>query len=251
MPCKICGDPATIEAHIVPRALTRSVAADDQHALVGYTNQVGITFDGKGTFDRNLLCLTHERMLGSADDYGVNFLRNFESAGNFSLNDERIWLTPNPTPSLLTRFVAACVWRRAISPVRANGADLHLGVRAQRLTQFLFERTSFDPQLILCRRVLLCEGMPLPRQIMTEPHRCRQWSPGSWIFSFGTCMMILNLDYTRNRAKFDSLAANARNPAPAVNLAPAEAIDVGWADIILNMERGMQFPRDAPHSSLL
>ena len=238
MPCRVCGEPNTVESHLVPRALTRMVADKEQHTFLGSANRRGKIFDGKGTFDRNLLCATHESQLHTADTYGVEFLRNFHDKSSQCNSDDRIWLTPNPDPQLLVRFVAACVWRRSMSPVRADNADLYLGVREHRLTQFLFGTTVFEPQLILTRQELLNLGIPLAGYVLLEPCRYRAWSVGSWSFTFGSCTMLLNLDYTRNRERFEGLAANRSNPARTVIREQAEAVDIeGWADIIVAMTK--------------
>ena len=68
MACRICGDAATIEAHIVPRALYRVLAGSQQHAYQGSLFSEGVRYQAKGVFDPDLLCATHEAMLGSADD---------------------------------------------------------------------------------------------------------------------------------------------------------------------------------------
>lgn len=238
MPCLVCGNHNTVESHVVPRALVRWIAADDQHALVGSADRTGTKFDGKGSFDKNILCQAHENSLGLADDYGVKFLRRFETKGYASPYDDRLWLVSNPKPRLLLKFVAACFWRRAMSPIGVENFDLHLGVRRDRLTNFLFGSTSFEPQLLLSRRVLLSEGKPLQKPVMLEPCRYRNWSVGSWGFTFGTCTMILNLDYTRRREFAEKTQANGANPAIALNLNPAEAVDLpGWAEIIINMAK--------------
>ena len=214
------------------------VADKEQHTFLGSANRRGKIFDGKGTFDRNLLCATHESQLHTADTYGVEFLRNFHDKSSQCNSDDRIWLTPNPDPQLLVRFVAACVWRRSMSPVRADNADLYLGVREHRLTQFLFGTTVFEPQLILTRQELLNLGIPLAGYVLLEPCRYRAWSVGSWSFTFGSCTMLLNLDYTRNRERFEGLAANRSNPARTVIREQAEAVDIeGWADIIVAMTK--------------
>lgn len=62
MPCIICGSPDTVEAHLLPRGLVRRVAGDEQHALAGDTTKTGYRRDGKGVFDRHLLCRSHEEI---------------------------------------------------------------------------------------------------------------------------------------------------------------------------------------------
>jgi hypothetical protein len=60
MACLVCGDPATIEAHIVPRALYRMLAGDERHAFEGSVFKEGVNYQAKGQFDRSILCWAHE-----------------------------------------------------------------------------------------------------------------------------------------------------------------------------------------------
>lgn len=95
MPCRICGDPATIEAHVIPRALYRRLAGNKQHAMEGSLFRTGTRYQAKGVFDADLLCALHERMLATADDYGMRFLHHFETAGRVGIRGN-VWLVPNP-----------------------------------------------------------------------------------------------------------------------------------------------------------
>ena len=173
MPCVVCGDQATIQAHIIPRALYRRLAGSDQHAMEGSLFRQGTRYQAKGLFDPDLLCATHEKMLAGADDYGLRFMDHFEKKGRPGF-DGSVWFVPNPKPNLLIRFVAACIWRRGVSNVRREQADLDLGPAESRLRAMLFEdETRYQPPLMVIRRTYTSQGQHL-REIMLEPWQ-RLW----------------------------------------------------------------------------
>lgn len=234
VPCLVCGNPVTVESHLVPRALYRDVAGDQQHAFAGSTRRLGTKFEAKGTFDRNLLCSDHEAMLGAADQYGIRFLRQFE-VGKFT--EDGLWAVPNISPDLLVRFVSACVWRRSVSPVGVDGTNLALGPWEFRLRAYLFGETSgYEPMLVLRRQELLLDGQPLGGLVLMEPHRERKWGRRSWLMIYGTCSLILILDERSERRTLARLAANNSDPALAFAPEPTDWVnEPGLVDIIRNM----------------
>jgi len=123
--CVICGSEATVEAHLVPRALYRMLAGTEQHGFEGSRFNAGVRFQAKGVFDKDLLCRAHEDGFGEADDYGVRFIRTFHDAGRETMHG-RVWLAPNPRPELLVRFMAGLVWRRGMSVVVSVMTSLKL-----------------------------------------------------------------------------------------------------------------------------
>lgn len=237
MTCVICGSEATVEAHLVPRALYRMLAGAEQHGFEGSRFSAGVRFQAKGLFDRDLLCRLHENAFGEADDYGVRFIRTFHEAGRETMRG-RVWLAPNPRPDLLVRFMAGLVWRRGMSAVRREGADLDLSHAEARLRRLLFEGdASYDPPLMVRRRTILSQGEPI-RELMYEPCKMWGWGDNSWAFLAFGCEMTIKLNPYSSPPVHPAFRANGRDPAWCLNVEPEDAADVeGLVEIGANMLR--------------
>lgn len=237
MPCVICGSVHTVEAHLVPRALYRMLAGPDQHGYEGSLFRPGVRFQAKGVFDPDLLCRAHEGAFREADDYGVRFIRRFHDRGRETARGHA-WLVPNPKPHLLVRFVAGCIWRRGMSPVRREGADVALGVAEPKLRRMLFEGDdAYRPPLMISRRTLVSQGEEV-REVMFEP--CKMWGfgDGSWAFLALGCDFKMKLNPFSSPAIPPMFLANGKDPVWCMNMPPEEAVDVeGFLDIAVNMLR--------------
>src|SRR3569623_1337774 len=242
MACIVCGDPATIEAHIVPRALYRRVAGDEQHAVQGSIFREGTRNQAKGLSDRDLLCARHEKMLASADDYGLRFMHRFETRGRLGLGDNA-WLVPNPKPDLLVRFVAACIWRRGVSTIGREQADLDLGPAEPKLRAMLFDdETRYQPPLMVIRRTYTSQGEHL-REIMWEPCKGYGFGDNTWFFFALGCEFVMKLNHYSHQPFPAYFVANGMTEVLAMNADPEEFTGVeGAIDIAVNMLRGR--PRD-------
>lgn len=242
MPCRICGDPATIEAHVIPRALYRRLAGNKQHAMEGSLFRTGTRYQAKGVFDADLLCALHERMLATADDYGMRFLHHFETAGRVGIRGN-VWLVPNPKPDLLVRFVAACIWRRGVSAIGRETAELDLGPAEPKLRAMLFEGgTRFQPPLMVIRRTYTSQGQWL-REIMWEPCKSFGFGDNTWSFFALGCEFMMKLNPYSHPAFPGYFIANGKSEVWALNMDPEEVTGVpGAIDIAVNMLSGA--PRD-------
>jgi hypothetical protein len=237
MTCIICGSPDTVEAHIFPRALYRMAAGTQQHAYQGSRFKEGVKYQAKGAFDPDLLCRRHEDAFRDADDYGIRFIRNFDKRAT-PVYDGHALSVQNPKPQLLERFVAGCIWRRGISPVEAEAADLDLGDAEPLLRDLLFNPASIVTlPFTVGRRTFTSEGTPL-REILLEPSKGVEDMDGWWsFFAFG----IEFLMRTRSTAQFQIpplIVANGKNPIVCLHHEPEELTDVpGLLDIAVNMYR--------------
>lgn len=240
MPCVVCGDQATIQAHIIPRALYRRLAGSDQHAMEGSLFRQGTRYQAKGLFDPDLLCATHEKMLASADDYGLRFMDHFEKKGRPGFGGS-VWFVPNPKPDLLVRFVAACIWRRGVSNVRREQADLDLGPAESRLRAMLFEdETRYQPPLMVIRRTYTSQGQHL-REIMLEPCKGYGFGDNTWFFFALGCEFVMKLNPYSHPPFPTYFVANRKAEVWAANMEPEEFTKVdGAIDIAVNMLRGRQ-----------
>lgn len=237
MPCIVCGDPKTIEAHIFPRALYRMAAGKQQHAYEGSAHREGTKFQAKGLFDPNLLCRLHEDAFRQADDYGVRFIRTFQRKGKVAL-DGRAWMMPNPNPKLLVRFVAGCIWRRSVSPIQRDAADLDLGTAEPRFRDFLFNPAStFNPPMFVKRRTLMSQEHHL-HEVMWLPTKGFGGSKGAWsFFAFG-CEFVMNVSPYGGLPIHALFRANDKKDLWCVNSPPEQFTGVaGVLDIAVNMYR--------------
>lgn len=237
MPCRICGNPETIQAHVVPRAIYRRLAGREQHAVQGSLFRTGMRYQAKGLFDPDLLCAAHEQMLGAADDYGLRFLHRFETAGQVSMR-ENVWLVDNPKPDLLVRFVAACIWRRGASAVDREPADLNLGNAEPKLRAMLFEGDlRYQPPLMVIRRTYTSQGQHL-REIMWEPCKGFGFGDNTWSFFALGCEFMMKLNPYSHPAFPPYFVANGKKEVWALNMNPEEFSGVpGAVDIAVNMLR--------------
>ena len=217
MPCVICGSHETVEAHLVPRGLVRRVAGKNQHALRGQMDKVGYRLDGKGIFDRDLLCGVHEDRFRRSDDYGQRFLDSFERRGK-PADGGRLWSVPNRKPMLLGCFVASCIWRCAASS-QSCSASLDLGPWQEKLRSYLFdENSSWVPLLLLSRQKMRIDGKPMAGNLLTMPFKAPGLGRRTYGLQFGSCIMMLVLDDRRERRRLERYGAERSDPALAFQL---------------------------------
>ena len=237
MGCLICGDPATIESHIVPRAIYRTLAGDQQHAYEGSRFAEGVKYQAKGLFDRSILCQVHEARLGPADAYGVQFLRRFEKDGSSDL-DGRVWIVSNPRPDLLVRFVASCIWRRGVSMVQRDGTDLDLGLAEPKLRNLLFGNPgNYDPPLMVKRRPIVSQGQTLS-EMMWLPGKGWGFGDNTWSFYALGCEFVMKLNPYSSPPFRPLFTVNRRDPAWCLDMPPQEISEVeGMVEIGANMLR--------------
>lgn len=177
-------------------------------------------------------------MLAAADDYGLRFIDAFESRGRLAMRD-KVWIVPNPKPDLLVRFVAACVWRRGVSQVQRERADLSLGAADPRLRAMLFEGgVGYDPPLMVVRRTYTSPGRPL-REMMWEPGKGFGFGDGTWCFLAFGCEFMMKLN-PHSHPPFPAFAVANRKPEVwALNVEPHESTDVpGAIDTAVDMWGG-------------
>jgi len=237
MPCLICGNAKTVEAHIIPRALYRIIAGEHQHGYESSRFKAGVKYQAKGLFDSNILCSSHEAMLGEADSYGIEFIKSFNTAGSVALNG-RALLLPNPKPALLVKFVASLIWRRGVSQVQREYADLDLGPAEPKLRALLFSgETRYNPPIIVSKRPLMSQG-ELLRELMFEPAKHGEWGHNSWYFYALGIEFIIKLNPYSSQPFPYAYLANDKTGVLAHIHQPLEADKMdGFMDLTMNMFR--------------
>ena len=209
MPCVICGSADTVRSHIIPRSLFRMSLRPGRPVVGSRRSGSGYQYLQSGFWDNDILCATHESQLGLQDDYAARFCRKFLAAsadGSFSAT------IPNPQPSMLVSFAAACVWRMAVSRSRGR-PEVMLGPYAKRLSAMLFENQFYDPMLLVSRSAFVRAKEELRMGVL--PHR--YFESGIRFWRFVTCGLIFDLKLD-NRTTPPAMATLAVNDAAEVLL---------------------------------
>ncbi|WP_287188302.1 hypothetical protein [Mesorhizobium sp.] len=169
----------------------------------------------------------------------MRFLHHFETAGQVGIRGNA-WLVPNPRPDLLVRFVAACFWRRGVSAVDREAADLALGFAEPKLRAMLFEGdTRYQPPLMVVGRTYTSQGQWL-REIMWEPCKGFGFGDNTWSFFALGCELMMKLTPYSHPAFPADFVANGKKEVWALNMDPQEFTGVpGAIDIAVNMLCGV------------
>ena len=72
-----------------------AVRGEEKHVFEGSLAFEGPRFSQAGTFDRTILCETHERMLGDCDAYAVDWVRHIPSRAK-ATHEGMLLHMPNP-----------------------------------------------------------------------------------------------------------------------------------------------------------
>jgi len=236
LPCLVCGEPDTIKAHVLPRALIHEIRGGAKHALGGWRDRNGADYMQSGLWDRDILCITHEGLLQEVDTYAVEFCRAFDEkaepvvgAPGFTVN--------NPRPDLLTRFAMSVVWRFAVSR-RGRALGARLGPYEGRLRALVFDRHSSDaePDIVVMRREHQLDGRTIPFAL--QPHWAKVNGVTYWQFHIATLDFRLKLDARLDGVPAALLAKDA-DPLIVTDLGPVDVQnDPTYAKIFARMSAG-------------
>lgn len=131
----------------MPRALVADIRGSETKVVEGSRHKDGVKFRQNGEWDDGILCDLHERLIGSGDDYGIDFVRRV--AGTPLHKEKRLHLS-NPKPDALIQFAYATVWRFCV----ARGYS-HL-------------KQALGPYEDCLRRMLLAETAPSLQVLITQ-----------------------------------------------------------------------------------
>jgi hypothetical protein len=144
------GDPATVEAHLFPRALSHDIRGAHKHLFVGAAATPGRRIVQAGLFDREIWCSTHEAAFGLFDDYGIDFSRNFVRHCRHPAPN--IWQITPVDSDKLVRFWLAILWRFSVSDL-PEAALVDLGPYESLLRDILFSNApcNVEPAIFMLR----------------------------------------------------------------------------------------------------
>ena len=175
MPCVICGAERTVRSHIIPKAITKDLRRGGPHAIQGSLKHDGIRKTQGGAFSDNLLCALHEARTSDPDTYGVSFLRRAKSAYE-EFGPEAFWVE-NHKPLLLSRFVAATIWREVHS-----FSSQTLGPYEERVAKHVFDGKPLNWPILVVRDYFTL-GDDRAIEFNTHPYRVKFTDRGGWMFT--------------------------------------------------------------------
>jgi hypothetical protein len=148
--CQVCGLGPPIDAHLFPRALGHDLKGKEKHLYVGGVETPGRRIVQAGLFDRNILCATHDGVLGAYDNYGIEFCRTFKSQCKHPAPN--IWQISNVDPEKLVRFWLSILWRFSISNL-PEAALVQLGPYENKIQEILFSQSfcAIEPAITMLR----------------------------------------------------------------------------------------------------
>jgi hypothetical protein len=233
MPCKICGNEATIRCHLMPRALMHDIRGGSPHLVQGDLYKRGEQKSQSGAWDDDLLCDKHEKALQESDRYAVQWIRRFEMERAVAADGDFFFMI-NKRPDLLQKFVCSVVWRHALSSQSSN-FDMDIGPWEVRLRELIFGQSAYDPVFAICTRRWLNQSEHM-KDVAFPPHKNPEYGRRGWEFEIGGLVWILILDNRRESKSLRALAANDKNPVMILNLSDEELVDrPGVIDIAVNM----------------
>lgn len=231
MPCLVCGEPRTIKAHIMPRALLHEIRADQPFALHGVRDRDGATFLQSGLWDGGILCEFHERHLAESDDYAVEFCRTFANTAK-PVEGAPGYIVPNPRPEFLTRFVMSVFWRFTVSR-HGKAVGAHLGPYEARLRTLVFEPSAghSEPEIVVVRHDYQIDGRTIKFAI--NPHSARINGIMRWQFHIASLDFQMKLG-DRPDGLPQMLYAQGSDPLIVVDNGPEDVRDTKAIRTILD-----------------
>lgn len=216
--CAVCGASPTVKSHIIPRALALDLKRGEKHLVTGRLGQEGIRELQNGRWSYKILCEAHEKHLGSADKYGVEFVRAImsrgEQSGDFTIQ--------NSQPYLLKKFILALIWR-ADTADKAEGLPSRLGPYDQLIRKCIFHEGDLDAPIYFLRPNLTADGNPLP--IALEPTRVRMHHCNGWKLGFGNLDVIVKLDKKPWPKEWKAVDASLQTSVLVLDAEPSDIRD--------------------------
>lgn len=239
MPCKVCNDPTTVKAHLIPRAFYSDIKGDDQKLYGGTRTESGTQLSQSGEFDRDILCEDHERSLSDCDTYGVEWVRGFSKNAKLVF-DGQLYEVPNPRPDLMLKFVGSVIWRHGVSQRHLRFGS-NLGPWERQLRDLIFGQSNYNPAFMIRKRDLTLDGVAIDPPIIFSPHEDSTKGTRIWEFELGGFIWTMKLN-NRLKGRWPSLvSANDKNPLPVLKLEPLPAhLRTGLINILANMWRNEQ-----------
>lgn len=209
MPCKICGQPETVDSHIIPKAFAHDVRGNGKHSIVASRKyRVGRPSQG-GIFNPNLLCDTHEKQTSIIDKYGIEFVRRIAATWKVHQGDGAVHVD-NPQPQMLRRFALLTIWREVHT---AQATKLTLGPYDQDVQNGLFGNGNLPDWPVIVQRTNALDKDNEPVDFNIHPFRINLFERKSWLFTAAGVNFVVVSDNRKLSSKYSTLRAETNNPA--------------------------------------
>lgn len=211
--CKVCGNPVTVRAHIVPRAIALDVKGNDTALLVGESERKRNWPSQNGIWDHCLLCEEHERHLSECDRIGVEITRKISDVQINAARRQGL-VIENVNPRLLATFAVACVWRYVKSRYGTKYRE-SLGPYDAICTRYIFENFDYNiPVLVALSPLVAPDDSIAP--IISMPLRKRIFDRNAWSFQVNAAYYSVFLDKRPLPEAYDRFRADMANPLSIV-----------------------------------
>lgn len=220
MPCLICGQPKTIEAHLIPKAFVAEVKTErgEQH-LILHKGDKRPRVSNTGVYDRGILCGPCDSILGAHEDYALKLLRELRKVkappgsivGVDSINGDRI-----------VRFAAGIAWKYAVTtqPGRINIGP-YVDVLANVALRDIAIPASVDVAML---RIVELDG---DVYFYRTPMPDRKDNVNVVRFTVGSFIIFLKIDQRRNGSTLPAECWLRGRTKGAFVVGPAELTEEG------------------------
>jgi hypothetical protein len=196
--------------------------ADSAQLVSGHRAREGIRLNQNGEWDDRILCDKHERAIGSADNYGVKFCRNWRTAQRQVVPGKALEVS-NSRPDALLRFGYAVIWRQAVSEEgRKSGPKLRQYEHI--LLDSLLQEGPYDLELLVGVNPLMMRDRPV--DFCIPPYRDRMGRYNVIHFTLSGLDFYLKVDQRPFPDTWKPFLANENDPIILVHPGERSCLDV-------------------------
>lgn len=220
MPCLICGEPNTIEAHLIPKAFVAEVKTErgEQH-LILHKGEQRPRVSNTGVYDRGILCGPCDSILGGHEDYALELLRDMRKAkappggiiGVSPIDGER-----------MVRFAAGIAWKYAVT---TQPGRIDIGPYVDVLADVAFRAVSIPASIdVALLRIVELDG---DVYFYRTPMPDRQDGVNVVRFTVGSFIIFLKIDRRPNGSTLPAECWLRGRTEGAFIIGPAELTEEG------------------------
>ncbi|KQM72979.1 hypothetical protein [Sphingomonas sp. Leaf20] len=220
MACLICGEPKTIDAHLIPKAFVAEVKRErgEQHLILHKGNERP-RVSNTGVYDRSILCGPCDSLLGGHEDYALELLRKLRKAkappggiiGADPIDGDR-----------MVQFAAGIAWKYAVT-TQPGRIDIgpYRDVLADVALRGISIPTSIDVAML---RIVELDG---DVYFYRTPMPDRQDGVNIVRFTVGSFIFFLKIDRRRNGSTLPAECWLRGRVKGAFVVSPAELTEEG------------------------
>lgn len=220
MPCLVCGEPKTIEAHLIPKAFVAEVKTEpgEQHLLL-HKGDKRPRVSNTGVYDRGILCGPCDSILGGHEDYALELLRELRKAN--APPGGIIGVNPIDGDRMV-RFAAGIAWKYAVTTQPGRiGIGPYVDVLADVALRGMSIPTSVDVAML---RIVELDG---DVYVYRTPMPDRKDDANVVRFTVGSFIFFLKIDRRRNGSTLPAECWLRGRTKGAFLVGPAELTEEG------------------------